>query len=139
MLCKNACLAQKDSLSRKESWQFSYITRAQGCCFRIKHPLIFCCTQALLSLLSWAWSTLKASVGDLVDTLPSEASLMDLQRLVFICRSRVLFATNNLFNLSYSLSLIHSLATHFHRVSRHRDPIVCHASVGPLDLGTLDL
>ena len=43
--------------------------------------------QALLSLLQWAWSTFKATAGELVETAPSQAALMDLHRLVFICRA----------------------------------------------------
>jgi E3 ubiquitin-protein ligase MYCBP2 len=50
-------------------------------------PLTTDSFQALLSLLNWAWSTFKASVAELVDTPPSRAALMDLQRLVFICRA----------------------------------------------------
>ena len=43
--------------------------------------------QALLTLLQWAWSTFKASVAEVVDAPANQAALMDLQRLVFICKA----------------------------------------------------
>ena len=43
--------------------------------------------QALLALLQWAWSTFKISVAEVVDAPANQAALMDLQRLVFVCRA----------------------------------------------------
>jgi len=43
--------------------------------------------QALLALLQWAWSTFKVSVAEVVDAPANQAALMDLQRLVFICKA----------------------------------------------------
>ena len=43
--------------------------------------------QALLALLQWAWSTFKLSVAEMVDAPSNKATLMDLQRLVFICKA----------------------------------------------------
>ena len=43
--------------------------------------------QALLNLLQWAWSTFKASVAEVVDAPANQAALINLQRLVFICKA----------------------------------------------------
>ena len=38
-------------------------------------------------MLQWAWSTFKLSVAEMVDAPSNKATLMDLQRLVFICKA----------------------------------------------------
>ena len=43
--------------------------------------------QALLTLLQWTISTFKASVAEVDDAPANQAALMDLQRLVFICKA----------------------------------------------------
>ena len=50
-------------------------------------PLTTDSFQALLALLQWAWSTFKLSVAEVVDAPSNRAALMDLQRLVFICKA----------------------------------------------------
>ena len=50
-------------------------------------PLTTDSFQALLALLQWAWSTFKVSVAEVVDAPGNRAALMDLQRLVFICKA----------------------------------------------------
>lgn len=43
--------------------------------------------QAFLTLLQWTISTFKASVAEVDDAPANQAALMDLQRLVFICKA----------------------------------------------------
>ena len=52
-------------------------------------PLTTDSFQALLALLQWAWSTFKLSVAEVVDAPSNRAALMDLQRLVFICKANL--------------------------------------------------
>ena len=54
---------------------------------RFGRPLTTESFQALLALLQWAWSTFKISVAEVVDAPANQAALMDLQRLVFVCRA----------------------------------------------------
>ena len=54
---------------------------------KFARPLTTDSFQALLALLQWAWSTFKLSVAEVVDAPSNRATLMDLQRLVFICKA----------------------------------------------------
>ena len=50
-------------------------------------PLTTDSFQALLALLQWAWTTFKHSVAEVVDAPSDRGALMDLHRLVFICKA----------------------------------------------------
>ena len=43
--------------------------------------------QALLTLLQWAWATFRLSVAEVLEAPANRAALLDLQKLVFICRA----------------------------------------------------
>ena len=41
----------------------------------------------MLTLLQWAWATFRLSVAEVLEAPANRAALLDLQKLVFICRA----------------------------------------------------